>query len=356
MPRSGFYQDGSDDSESETEPYEGDSASEQESVVSRRSRHRHREEEDHRRARQAREDERDDRRERRERSERPRSFVGQAFGNVNAPTAATEGPSQPDEDHLADRVAATVTANLGAQLRDILAEKDGKAEEMAKEVEALRAAQKHASLLTEATELRSESAQKQFLAFAKIKAEVANVRRLMSSGDLVGADAALVEVEKITDFRLDMVRRADSMPGGWAAATIYERRLAGQTETKNDKVWKAAVEEATQTRKVKRKFPDRDATVEGRNNRPFQGTIKPVYVFPFCSDLNFIASFVSSFTEREREREREREKERERETSFVPFVSLCLLGHYAPACVSRRLSLSLGKKGFSTRRKSLFPQ
>ena len=126
--------------------------------------------------------------------------MGQAFGNVSAPIAVAEGPSQPNEDHLANRVAATVTANLGAQLRDILAEKEGKAEEMAKEVEALRATQKHASLLTEATELRSESAQKQFLAFAKIKAEVANVRRLMSSGDLVGAHAALAEVEKISTW------------------------------------------------------------------------------------------------------------------------------------------------------------
>ena len=86
---------------------------------------------------------------------------------------------------------------------------------------------------------------------------------------MAGVENALKEIEAIADFRLDMVRRADSMPGGWAAANIYERRVAGQSDTKNDKVWKSAVEEAAQTRKTKRKYP-----AVSQPDKPFSGMKK----------------------------------------------------------------------------------
>ena len=231
MPRRGFYNENDD---SETEAYDQE-------VSHSRSRSHRRGREDRRQSERSRSGGATGRG---ERGERPRSFVGQAFGEAVDAPAPAEGLSQEVEDELANRVAASVTANLGSQLRDILAERESRAEAMAKEVESLRAAQQHASLLTEATELHSESAQKQFIAFAKIQSGVAEVRRLMGAGDLAAADAALGEMEKVADFRLDMVRRADSLPGGWAAANIYERRVAGQSETKNDKIWKSAVEEA----------------------------------------------------------------------------------------------------------------
>ena len=59
-------------------------------------------------------------------------------------------------------------------------------------------------------------------------------------------------MEKIADFRIDMIRHADAMPGGWAAANVYEKRVASQVDKKNDKVWKQAVEEASQNRKNKK--------------------------------------------------------------------------------------------------------
>ena len=198
----------------------------------------------------------------------PKSFRADDAGYEEKPP---ENSQLPSENELAERVAATVTANLKSQLSELLANKESTSDSMAKEVEALRAAQKHSSLLNEATELQSESAQKQFIAFAKVKNGITNARRLVAAGDSAGAEEALKEVEKIADFRIDMIRRADSMPGGWAAANVYEKKVAGQVDKKNDKVWKAAVEEANQNRKDK-KF---SGSSSGRSfsRQPFKGEI-----------------------------------------------------------------------------------
>ena len=65
-----------------------------------------------------------------------------------------------------------------------------------------------------------------------------------------------------------MMWRVDLSPGGWTAANINERQLESQTESKNDKVWKSAVEEAIQAQRPKRKCVDSPS--EGKN-WPVQG-------------------------------------------------------------------------------------
>ena len=272
MPRQRFYDDRDEEDDEETEAYVqgGDPSNERHSRSRSRddSRDRGRHRGRRREGRRARE-----RSESEELESRPRSFVGQNLGAEKA--RYEEEPSDdsqlPTESELAERVAATVTANLKTQLTELLANKNSTSEAMAKEVEALRAAQKHSSLLNEATELSSESAQKQFIAFAKVKNGVTNARRLVTAGDTAGAEEALKEVEKIADFRIDMIRRADSMPGGWAAANVYEKKVAGQVDKKNDKVWKAAVEEANQNRKDK-KFAG-SSSGRSYSRQPFKGEI-----------------------------------------------------------------------------------
>ena len=266
MPRRNFYEDGGE--ESETEPYAA-SSGEEESDDERSGGHRSRS-----RSRTPREGRREG-----SRGQRPRSVVAQIAGG-SGPSA--EGSSDV-EQALASKVAATVTENLKGHLQNILGERQGRSDELIKEVEELRAAQRHASLLSEASELQSESAQRQFAAFVKIKSGVANARRLMAVGDAAAADRALNEVEKQADFRLDMIRRADSLPGGWAAANVYERRVAGNIDSKNDKIWRSAVEEANKNRKMKRKGSGAEAS-----QPPFQGKEcekRRSEIMLFCSGL-----------------------------------------------------------------------
>ena len=210
MPRRGFYEE----DESETEPYVRDSdetsSDEEEERHGRRSRSRSRSRAGARDRRRRGDDSREG---------RPRSVVSQVAGGAGQPT---EEP-QEREEVLASRVAATVTENLKGHLQNMMVERQGRSDDLVKEVEELRAAQRHASLLSEASELQSESAQRQFAAFVKVKSGVSNARRLMSVGEVSGAEAALGEVEKLADFRLDMIRRADSLPGGWAAAKAGSR-------------------------------------------------------------------------------------------------------------------------------------
>ena len=84
---------------------------------------------------------------------RPRSSVKIVCPTGSDPdvrASAGDASSLPTENELAERVAASVTANLTSKLADILAQKENSSDSMVKEVEALRAAQKHSSLLNEA--------------------------------------------------------------------------------------------------------------------------------------------------------------------------------------------------------------
>ena len=158
MPRNGFYneEDDYDDDGSETEAYAHESQMEERRSCSRsRSRGPAR---DRGRERGRRRDGRhaQDGAEGGSGRTHPRSCVRivSPAGSLHDVRSSTGGGnSLPSETELAERVAATVTANLTSKLTDLLAQKESSSESMAKEVEALRAAQKHSSLLNEATEL-----------------------------------------------------------------------------------------------------------------------------------------------------------------------------------------------------------
>ena len=68
---------------------------------------------------------------------------------------------------------------------------------------------------------------------------------MIQAGDTTAAFAALDRLDKVTNLRMETIERADKLPGGWGAATIFERMA--QTEDANaaklDRVWKAAASE-----------------------------------------------------------------------------------------------------------------
>ena len=101
----------------------------------------------------------------------PLSFVGRSFLTSGKNSTATSSANiHADlEGRVLLCVSKTVTNNLQEQLHGVLKEKEEKSNSFAMEVEALQAAQRHATLLSEVTKLQSESAQRQFIAFAKVR-------------------------------------------------------------------------------------------------------------------------------------------------------------------------------------------
>ena len=101
----------------------------------------------------------------------PLSFVGRSFLTSGKNSTATSSANIHADlkGRVSLCVSKTVTNNLQEQLHGVLKEKEEKSNSFAMEVEALQAAQRHATLLSEVTKLQSESAQRQFIAFAKVK-------------------------------------------------------------------------------------------------------------------------------------------------------------------------------------------
>ena len=149
-------------------------------------------------------------------------------------------------------IVAEVSSSVCEEIKDLVAERGGSSV-TSKDIEDVRAAQRLTDLQSEAARLNSEGAQLQFIAFGKVKAGVADAIRLLKSHETLPAIKLLEEVERVADLRIDVIRRAGSAPGAWAAATIYEKRmLAESSDAKNDKVWEAALAEAT-SKKMKTK-------------------------------------------------------------------------------------------------------
>jgi hypothetical protein len=135
-------------------------------------------------------------------------------------------------------IVAEVSSSLRKELKGIVAGNQRGTSVTSKDIEDIRAAQRHADLQSEAACLSSEGAQLQFLVFGKIKSGVADAMRLLGAHKLLPTIKALEEVEKVADLRFDVIRKAGLSPGLWPAATLYERRmLAENANAKNDKVW-----------------------------------------------------------------------------------------------------------------------
>jgi hypothetical protein len=133
--------------------------------------------------------------------------------------------------NLVSQVAASKTSSIRSEFQDLLKSRDNKFLATSKDIEDLRAQQKNSILLAEATGLRSEGSRRQFAAFAKVKTGISDARRLLQNHNIHGALGVLETAEKVTDIRLDVIKRADSVPGdGWEAAGSYENCMLGDAD------------------------------------------------------------------------------------------------------------------------------
>ena len=122
-----------------------------------------------------------------------------------------------------------------------------------------------------------EGAKAQFTAFAKIKASVEEARQKAIAGDGDGVLAALDRVEKVADIRMEVIERADRLPGGWPAATIFERLASNgdSNKAKFDRIWRSA---CTEAESKKTADSAKKVAVRGRMSS-FRGTARGNYSF-----------------------------------------------------------------------------
>ena len=116
----------------------------------------------------------------------------------------------------------------------------------------MRLEQRSSAIMSRAAFLSTEGAKAQFGAFAKIKASVEDARQKALAGDGEGVLAALDRLEHVADIRLEVIERADGLPGGWPAATIFERLASNgdANKAKLDRIWKSACVEAEAKKSV----------------------------------------------------------------------------------------------------------
>ena len=145
-------------------------------------------------------------------------------------------------------LVSALTANMRAEMRSLFQENAAARPSVVdqQEWDKMRLKQRSGEIASRAAFLNTEGAKAQFIAFAKIKANLEEARAKVQAGDGDGVIAAFDRMEDVTDVRLELIERADSMPGGWPAATIFERiaQTGNANKTKFDKMWKLAVGEA----------------------------------------------------------------------------------------------------------------
>jgi hypothetical protein len=145
-------------------------------------------------------------------------------------------------------------AQIVAEVKNLVCSSQRDTGITSKDLKDVRAAQRHLDLQADAAWLNSEGARLQYLTFGRVKFGVADAIRLLKGHETLSAIRSLEEVERVADCRIDVVKRAGSMPGTWPAATIYKKKLLSETsDAKNDKLWDAAVAEANSATKAKAK-------------------------------------------------------------------------------------------------------
>ena len=169
------------------------------------------------------------------------------------PSLNTSARSSMDEDELEARdqaLISMVSNNLRQEMRELIVEAVGSRQPGAsqQELEKLKLDQRSNAIMARGMQLSTEGAKAQFGAFAKVKANTEEARAKVLAGDAEGVISALDRIESIVDIRLEAIERADRRPGGWPAATIFERiaQSDDKNKTKLDKCWKEAVAEASE--------------------------------------------------------------------------------------------------------------
>ena len=173
------------------------------------------------------------------------------------------------------RIAEDVTRSLRAEMQEILERVRPREGASAVELDKLKLEQRTSSLMARGAMLSSEGARAQYLAFARIKASAEEVRRKIVAGDGIAATEALDKLERVVDLRLETIQRADTSPGGWAVATVFERMAfdADTNQPKLDRCWKAAAAQVDE-KKDSRKAAARGRPAErGRGNYLFRSVM-----------------------------------------------------------------------------------
>jgi hypothetical protein len=137
-------------------------------------------------------------------------------------------------------IVRQVTHSLKEEFRETISSSTSRDKENSKLIDSLRLQQNKDSTFASAHDITSEGAKKQYIAFAKIKIGITEVREKLENHNVLGALGVLEEIEKIADIRLNLIKRADSCPGGWSAATDLEDKLTGVSNEKKDKLWDAS--------------------------------------------------------------------------------------------------------------------
>ena len=109
------------------------------------------------------------------------------------------------------------------------------------EWDAMRLEQRTNAILSQATFLKTDGAKAQFTAFAKIKANHEVISKIRS-GNPEAAVELLERANFVADVRLEVIERANRLPGGWPVATIFERMASASDagRAKFNRLWKSA--------------------------------------------------------------------------------------------------------------------
>jgi hypothetical protein len=205
-----------------------------------------------------------------------------SFPTNTTPCSSTADPRQDDIQGgnvglqgSTQAIIKQVTDSLKVEFREMISSSSSQNKENSKLIDTLRLQQKKDSTLAGALDITSDGAKMQYIAFAKMKIGISDTREKLENHDILGALGVLEELEKITDIRLDLIKRADSCPGGWAASTIFEKKVLGDTDEKKDKLWDASVAELKTQQKSgdvptrsrpKNRFSQRDGYGAGNYN------------------------------------------------------------------------------------------
>ena len=209
-----------------------------------------------------------------------------------------ESPRRAEEESREvreQRIAARISMQLREEMRDILRDVNQTPATTSEDLEKLKLDHRTNSLMVRAGFLTSDGAKAQFAAFAKVKANVEDARAKILAGEKTAALAALDRLEKVADLRLELVERADKLPGGWAAATIFERMAQSEdaNQGKFDKIWKSACGELEE----KKTADAKRSAFRGRASAAshhYRGSLRGNY--SFRSVLLFVESYLFTIT------------------------------------------------------------
>ena len=214
------------------------------------------------------------------------------------------GESENEEQQARDQallsaISSGLREDLRSEMRSLIQQASKQQSSVdPEEWDRMRLEQRSSSIMSRAAFLTSEGAKAQFGAFAKIKANVEEARQRALAGDGDGVLAALDRMEHVADIRLELIERADRLPGGWPAATIFERLASNgdANKAKLDRAWKSACAEADSKKLADASRKAAAAAAAGRGKAQYaRGTQRGNYSFRSVISDSSYTFFLCSF-------------------------------------------------------------